>query len=49
MIRKLGRWKRWIRLYVPGGGVCDYGMEVEGSFLISSNTLRVNKRPALDD
>jgi hypothetical protein len=28
MIRKLGRWKMWIRLYVLVGGVYDYGMVI---------------------
>ena len=35
MIRKLGRWKRLIRLYAPVGGVCGFVMGVEGSFWVS--------------
>jgi len=39
MIRKLGRWKRLIRLYVPVGGVCGFVMGVEGSSLLSHRVI----------
>jgi hypothetical protein len=41
MTRKLGRWERSIRQYVPVGGVYDYGRGVEGSFRDSSRLLGV--------
>jgi hypothetical protein len=48
MIRKLGRWKRWIRLYVHGGGVCGSVKGVEGSFPTFAENVGFKKRPALD-